>query len=65
MAKPATDLPSEAEKGALIAHLATRGITGLTLADFASQDRRGIARTVKKQILSLKGVSSDNPALNN
>lgn len=56
MAKPANGLPDAAEKGALIARLATRGITGIDLAAIAGKTRKEISEMVVARIKAQKGL---------
>jgi hypothetical protein len=61
--KDRNELPSAAEKGRLIAAAATRGLTGLALADLAQMTREEISKEFKLRMLEQKGVVSDNPGL--
>ena len=54
--KPSNEQPQAAEKGALIAQLATRGITGLDLAAIANKNRKEISDLIVQRILEMKGA---------
>ncbi len=56
MAKPADDMPAAAEKGRLIAALATKGVTGVDLAAIANKSRKEISELVVSRILEMKGA---------